>query len=276
MPTPTLPTGPVCPFDNPASSHAHSTYAVYDGKRLTYPFHRDTAVPPLQEFVHDSFRALIQNPRFACAAAKGAFHRGSYRMGMYSQMASPDATLGLAHDLVLFLRDQDALVEEGEQFSTFIASFEGPNIGDEETFERLLWDQLQALHIADTSGQAWDATVSANPEDHNFAFSFGGRAFYIIGLHPAASRWNRRFAWPTLVFNAHRQFDVLRADGRYTPLQSAIRSRETALQGSSNPMLANFGERSEARQYSGRAVGDEWRCPFHVQTSPESTEKENA
>lgn len=276
MPTLTIPKGQGCPVHALSAPPSPSTYAVFDGKRLTHPFDTNVAIAPLQEFVHDSFRALVHNPRFACAVAKGAFHRGSYRMGMYSTMVSPEATRGLAHDLGLFLRDQDAMVEDGEQFSTFIASFEGPGIGDEETFERLLWDQLQSLHMADTSGQAWDATVSANPEDSNFAFSFGGRAFYIIGLHPAASRWNRRFAWPTLVFNAHRQFDVLRADGRYTPLQSAIRSRETALQGSSNPMLANFGERSEARQYSGRAVGDEWRCPFHVQPLPESDQKEDA
>lgn len=268
MPTLTLSQGQGCPFSPSASLSAHSAYSIFDGKRLKRSSGSDLPIPPLQEFVHDSFRALVQNPRFACAAAKGAFHRGSYRMGMYADLASPQATEGLAHDLALFLRDQDSMEADGEHFSTFVASFEGPNIGDEEAFERLLWEQLQALHETTGGGHEWDASVSDNPEDRNFAFSFGGRAFYIIGLHPAASRWNRRFAWPTLVFNAHKQFDVLRADGRYTPLQTAIRSRETALQGGSNPMLANFGERSEARQYSGRAVGDDWRCPFHVHSAP--------
>ena len=275
MPTLTIPQGQGCPLASSTSPDPHSAYTTFDGKRLVRPDHPELVVAPLQEFVHDSFRALVQNPRFACAAAKGAFHRGSYRMGMYGDLASPQATEGLAYDLALFLRDQDAMVADGEQFSTFVASFQGPGIGDEETFERLLWAQLQALHDTDSSGHAWDATVSDNPEDLNFAFSFGGREFYIIGLHPAASRWNRRFAWPTLVFNAHRQFDVLRADGRYTPLQTAIRSRETALQGNSNPMLANFGERSEARQYSGRAVGDDWRCPFHVGSQADESAKED-
>ena len=275
MPTLSIPQGQRCPAAPRSDATSPSAYTTFDGKRLTHPFDPDLPVPPVQEFVHDSFRALVQNPRFACAAAKGAFHRGSYRMGMYADLASPPATQGLAHDLALFLRDQDAMEADGEHFSTFVASFEGPNIGDEETFERLLWDQLQALHDLAGDGHAWDATVSPNPEDHNFAFSFGGRAFYIIGLHPAASRWNRRFAWPTLVFNAHKQFDVLKADGRYTPLQTAIRSRETALQGNANPMLANFGERSEARQYSGRAVGDEWRCPFHAQSENNPGPEEN-
>ncbi|MBA3796937.1 MAG: YqcI/YcgG family protein, partial [Chloroflexi bacterium] len=38
--------------------------------------------------------------------------------------------------------------------------------------------------------------------------------------------------------------------------------REVALQGSINPMLSDFGTRSEARQYAGREVDEEWRCPF--------------
>ena len=38
--------------------------------------------------------------------------------------------------------------------------------------------------------------------------------------------------------------------------------RDEALTGSRNPMLARHGEASEARQYSGRAVDEDWRCPF--------------
>jgi FPC/CPF motif-containing protein YcgG len=35
------------------------------------------------------------------------------------------------------------------------------------------------------------------------------------------------------------------------------------VQGTLNPNLADFGERSESRQYSGREVEEGWRCPFH-------------
>ena len=45
-------------------------------------------------------------------------------------------------------------------------------------------------------------------------------------------------------------------------MQHAIRERETVLQGNVNPMLSEFGEESEARQYSGREVSDEWAAPF--------------
>ncbi len=89
-----------------------------------------------------------------------------------------------------------------------------------------------------------------------------GNAFFVVGMHPDASRAARRFAWPTLVFNAHEQFEHLREDGRYGGLQRQIRARELRLDGTLNPNLADFGRHSEARQYSGRATEDSWRCPF--------------
>jgi FPC/CPF motif-containing protein YcgG len=45
-------------------------------------------------------------------------------------------------------------------------------------------------------------------------------------------------------------------------MQETIRTRDLALQGTINPMLSDFGERSEARQYSGRAVEENWQAPF--------------
>ena len=67
-----------------------------------------------------------------------------------------------------------------------------------------------------------------------------------------------------IAFNLHEQFERLRARGKYEPLKAAMRARDLALQGSVNPVLANFGDTSETRQYSGRAVTDSWRCPFHA------------
>jgi FPC/CPF motif-containing protein YcgG len=92
--------------------------------------------------------------------------------------------------------------------------------------------------------------------------SLGGRAFYVIGLHPGASRRARRFPCTALVFNLHSQFEMLRGDGRYDRLRAAITGRDIEYSGSLNPMLKPHGEASEARQYSGRVVGADWRCPF--------------
>jgi uncharacterized protein len=46
-------------------------------------------------------------------------------------------------------------------------------------------------------------------------------------------------------------------------MRDTIRSRDARLQGSINPMVRDHGESSEARQYSGRAVGAAWRPPLH-------------
>jgi uncharacterized protein len=40
--------------------------------------------------------------------------------------------------------------------------------------------------------------------------------------------------------------------------------RDKTLHGTVNPMAADFGERSEVAQYSGRAVGRDWACPFSL------------
>jgi len=88
-------------------------------------------------------------------------------------------------------------------------------------------------------------------------------------LHPRSSRLARQFRWPALVFNPHEQFERLRADGKWKRMQHTIRERDVELQGSVNPMLSDFGETTEARQYSGRAVEADWEAPFDpVKPSP--------
>lgn len=95
-----------------------------------------------------------------------------------------------------------------------------------------------------------------------FSLSIASHPFFVIGLHPGASRIARRFRHPALVFNSHRQFEQLRDDGRYGKMQAIIRKRDKLLQGSVNPSLADFGTATEARQYSGRDVGKDWECPY--------------
>ncbi len=84
-------------------------------------------------------------------------------------------------------------------------------------------------------------------------------------MHPHASRRARRFAWPALVFNAHDQFEQLRKAGTLAGLQRQIRQREIALDGTLNANLSEYGEASEALQYSGRANAAGWTCPFRPQ-----------
>lgn len=81
-------------------------------------------------------------------------------------------------------------------------------------------------------------------------------------MHDLASRKARQFPYAALVFNPHEQFERLRERGKFEMFRNNIRARDVAFQGSINPVLNNFGSSSEARQYSGRAVEDDWRCPF--------------
>ena len=243
---------------------SNSSYAAFRGKRLVRVPSGEPATPRM-EYVHDSFRALVSNSRFSCVGAKAAVGGGSYRVGLYERLGSPEAAAGLARDLFFFVEEQGEL---GGGFSTFVASFVEPTAADEAAFEGLLWEQLQRLHEEDRRHHGWDPSVSADPEDPRFAFSFAGMAFFVVGLHPASSRFARRFAWPTLVFNAHHQFDRLREGGGYERMQEVIRSREIGLQGDLNPNLGEFGVRSEARQYSGRPAEADWRCPFHAGGDP--------
>jgi FPC/CPF motif-containing protein YcgG len=180
-------------------------------------------------------------------------------------MGSSAAVRGLARDLCTFI-DEMRRLDGG--FTTYLASFTGPIAPDEPTFERMLWATLQELDKLDAPYHEWDPAVSSDPADAHFSFSFGGVAFFVVGLHAASSRVARRFAWPTLAFNPHHQFDALKDSGRYPRLQQVIRRAEQQLQGDTNPMLADYGTRSEAAQYSGRRVEPEWKCPFHAHVDP--------
>jgi FPC/CPF motif-containing protein YcgG len=246
---------------NDELGNAGSTYAAFRDGKLVLVRDPKEPVAPLAEFVHDSFRALVLNPKFSCVGAKSAFRTDSYRFGVYPTMTSPDGTAALVRDLWSFV-DEHATF--GDNFYTFVASFHGPVISSEHTWEHLVWTQLQRLHDLDREAHAWDPTVSSDPNAADFSFSVGGQAFFVVGLHPASTRWARRFAWPTLVFNAHHQFTRLRGQGNFERMRDVIRSRDQGLQGSLNPNLDDWGARSEARQYSGRPVEADWRCPFHA------------
>jgi len=219
-----------------------------------------TAASSRDERAHAAFRAFVADPRFPCLAAKGVMRSEGFRLRRYGVLGSARSAEYLSRDLADFIAD---IPVDGAGLHSFVAVFPRSAPGDEGEFERRLWEQVQRLHEHDAPNAGWDPTVSADPDDPHFSFSFGGRALFVVGIHPASSRLARRFRWPALVFNPHAQFERLRADGRFAPLRAAVREREIALQGTLNPNLADFGEHSEARQYSGRAVGAEWRCPFH-------------
>lgn len=204
-------------------------------------------------------REFIRDAAHPCVMAKSVLAHEAIESGVYRRLGCPSAARAMCVDLYR------SLAGRHDGFWSFAALFPAERVAGEAEFESRLWTHLQLMHDFDAPLHPWDSAVSSDAADAGFSFSIGGRAWYVIGLHPDASRKARRFDHVALVFNPHAQFDDLRRRGRYEVMRTRIRQRDQRLQGSINPMLADHGESSEARQYSGRAVEASWRCPFVAQ-----------
>lgn len=209
----------------------------------------------------DDLFAFVRANDFPCVGAKSALARGTLKVLACHSLASGWDDVRIHSELLEWAQgwrsDPDGL-------RSLAVVFEGPDGLTEAGFEALMWDRIQSLADKDAwRGQPYDRRVSPDPQDPHFSLSFGGEAFFVVGLHPGASRPARRFPRPAMVFNLHEQFEKLREEGRYERMRERILERDRELAGSINPMLARHGEASEARQYSGRRVPDGWQCPFH-------------
>ncbi|KFN50619.1 guanitoxin biosynthesis heme-dependent pre-guanitoxin N-hydroxylase GntA [Arenimonas composti] len=208
-------------------------------------------------------RTFIERATFPCVAAKAVLRQGGLRMIELGPLADPRNATPLLDALMRLAPVLDEVAVGETALHSLAAVFTPDGAMDEHMFEARLWEQLQQLHDLDVArGHAWAEGVGADPDAGDFSFSLAEHPFFVIGLHPGSSRMARRAPVPVLVFNSQRQFARLRADGRYAKMQAATRARDLALQGSLNPNLADWGSAAETRQYSGRAVEADWRCPF--------------
>lgn len=205
--------------------------------------------------ITELLESMVLHPQYPCLGARSAFRRDRAQIVTLDRLGSRESALALLPALTDFARGID--LDDG--FASLVGVFRDNRRLGEQQFEHLLWQQLRRIQDADES--AWDPAVSADPADPHYAFSAGGTAFFVVGLHPAASRIARRTPLPTLVFNLHAQFERLRAHDQYERMRDTIRQRDQALQGSRNPMVEDHGVTSEARQYAGRRVPDDWQPP---------------
>jgi hypothetical protein len=214
------------------------------------------------------FHAFIQDKSFPCVGAKSALGKGQMRTIIGRDLRSSWDDLRILPSLMAIAQDY---ARDPVPFQSLAVIFEEDAGLSEAQFERHLWARVQSLTDKDAwLGQEPDPRVSSDPDDPHFSLSFGGEAFFVVGLHPRASRPARRFERPVLVFNLHDQFERLRASGLYEKLRATILDRDVALAGDVNPMLARHGTMSEARQYSGRVVDPLWRCPMSQRKSAEN------
>lgn len=202
----------------------------------------------------------IMSDRFTCLGARAAVRRDVLVQAELPPLGNPETAAPLHAAIEDFVVHR---LSDDENFASLVVSFDGPGGLSEEEFERLLWQQLTELHAVDRQRYEWTTEVTAGPDSPFFGFSVAGHPFFLIGMHENASRVARRTPRPSIAFNSHRQFRRLRASGIYGGMATRIRDREIRLQGSINPNLADPGEDSEAKQYSGRATPADWRCPFH-------------
>ncbi|WP_432670294.1 guanitoxin biosynthesis heme-dependent pre-guanitoxin N-hydroxylase GntA [Flavobacterium sp. SM2513] len=207
--------------------------------------------------VEQDFHEFIVGRSHPCVMANAIFKMKEYELKVYDDIYNEENTLSILDDLERYIARYDF---ESNKFETFILCFKENQFVTEKGYETALWDLLQRLH--DKDDVEWDANVSNNPEDENFSFSLKGKAFFVIGMHPESSRIARQAPYCTVVFNLHWQFEKLREMGAYTKVRDRIRKRDKALQGTINPVLKDFGDDSETRQYSGRKVEAHWKCPF--------------
>lgn len=256
---------------NPLASDAQalqlSRYLGWQDEKLVSLLPSHNAPNGDEQHIHSLLREKILAPEFPCVAAKSAVNRHRYRLGVYPRMGHIESAKAVCHDLYEFGRE---FPDPGGQFVSFMAVFRWPELRSELHFEQLMWKQLQLMHLIDTRYYRWNDAVSSNPEHKEFSYSIGGRAYFLVGFNPHASRLARQFPWGMMVFNLHEQFEHLREEGRYDTLKQAIRDRDLAYQGSINPVLRDHGDQSEARQYSGRAVEPGWKCPFHAKMTPDT------
>ncbi|SDR82063.1 guanitoxin biosynthesis heme-dependent pre-guanitoxin N-hydroxylase GntA [Christiangramia echinicola] len=208
--------------------------------------------------IRKDFEKFILNEDHPCIMAKTVFSMDQVELKSYNDLGSEATAKKIISDLQDYIASYDF---ESNDFKTFLAVFPDSPEYSEIGFEKILWKQLENLHKVDEV--AWDPEVSPDPESEHFSFSIAGKAFYIVGMHAGASRKARQSPYTAIAFNLHWQFEKLREMGSYETVRNRIRDRDKELQGSINPVLQDFGASSEARQYSGRNVEKEWKCPFH-------------
>lgn len=240
-------------------TRASSRYMDSSSGRLSYRLQPDVAPNQSDRQAHEALKSHVLDADYPCVMARSVFNRDAFRLATYGELGKPENATILCHDLYTFCAEFPTPVQGAV---SFIACFEGPAPADEIAFETALWQQLQAIHDVDKRHFGWCRDVESAPEDPQFSFSVGGRAFFLIGMHPQASRMARRTPMPAIVFNLHEQFVELRTTGKFDGVRDKVQTRDKRLQGTINPMAADFGDRSEVTQYSGRAVGREWTCPF--------------
>lgn len=185
---------------------------------------------------------------FAHESNKVAWAMGEIHVREFGKMNDDANDIVLLDALEAFVRKIDSCDSETSTVHSFVALFSEPTRTTEIDFENKLWMQLYSLHLLDIGRSEHAATaISANPDGSQFNLRLAGHQFFVIGLHAGSSRVARKFQRPVLVFNSHKQFELLRTYGHASKLQKVTQQSESTSQGYTHPYLAEFSGNGETK-----------------------------
>lgn len=235
-------------------------------QRLKLPADHAGSVPDIvKELIEKQLRCLVLESPFPCLGARAAFRNQSYLFNVHADMAEAQTL----HLVLADLRHFAKVRLEMDDLYTYMVSFLEPRIiTDEAAWDRFVWQFLQGLHDLDDA--PWDRRYSINPADAGFALSLAGLGQLVVTLYPGASRYARRFAWPTLIFNPPEQDRAnFPTDEEFLRFQNRIRDRDARLQGTVNPSLPPTLDDPQATGFSGAPIDASWTCPLRVKPAGE-------
>lgn len=209
----------------------------------------------------DKLINFIKHSRFPCLMAKSVVAQGHISYNEITDIKDNheiDTTLFRMHEFV------DDYRKDSHKLSSFILTVKNPIYKSFEVFEETFWRFLNQLHLRDKKDFDHDPRVEKDPGSGRFSFSIKEEAFFILALHPKSPRTARRFYRPTIVFNPHQQFESLRKNGTFLKIRNLIRRKDKILQGTTNPMLQDFGKKSEVFQYLGKVYDENDPCPLKL------------
>lgn len=248
------------PFEQTTLKNSH--YAKFHKGLLEY-IHQTTIPDPKHQHFAGVMKSLVETATFPCLGAKSTFKTENMRFSFYKDLGCPEQAKKLAQDLYYYIEDKKQIAD-GSAFTSFAAIFEGPYFPDFDSFEKAYFAFLYQLHMIDKDVSPWVEGVPKDPNDSKFAFSFGGKAFFVTGMAPVIPRISRRFIVPAMVFNAHENFAMLKEQGIFQKIKPKIRAGDMMLEQNGHYVNGGVGEGAEAAQYCGNPIGrTEFKCPFH-------------
>lgn len=213
------------------------------------------------EHHNQELKEFINDVSFPCIMAKAVMKTGFLSSHLIPDIETEESIRDTLKKMYGFIDD---FRSTSKSLSSFVLMLDKKEYASYEIFEQHFWKFLARLHELDKKSYPYDPRVSSDPRNDNFSYSIKSEAFFILILHPDSPRWARRFKYPAIVFNPHVQFENLRERNLFKKIQNVIRKKDKLLQGQINPMLNDYGERSEVFQYTGKVYSSYDQIPLEI------------